>query len=125
MRRATWLLILGLVLPAACPAQALFKHLAHSGYDGPFMDARDIDRADLLDARHLARLGDVPAQYNTGAMYHALGRHDHAIYWYRRAELFGHPLAAYNLGLLFYEGAPRAEARLAELEERIRPFAMR
>jgi TPR repeat protein len=93
-----------LLVPTLGHAQARVKFLKHSDYAGVILDGREVDRADLQDARHLARLGDRQAQFNTGAMYHALGKYDGAIYWYRRAALFRHPLAAYNLGLLFYEG---------------------
>lgn len=90
--------------PMAGQPQARIKYLQHSGYVGDIENPADVDRAALRDARRLARLGNIDAQYNTGAMYHALGKIDTAVYWYRRAALFRHPLAAYNLGQLYYEG---------------------
>lgn len=98
------LLCIALLVPATGQGQAVVKHLKHSGYVGVILDGREVDRSDLQDAKHLAKLGDRQAQFNTAAMYHALGKFDTAVYWYRRAALFRHPLAAYNLGLLYYEG---------------------
>lgn len=100
-------IILAAMLINAAPdlaAQARVKYLMHSGYAGRIESPADVDRSALRDARRLARLGDVNAQFNAAAMYHALGQVDSALYWYRRAALFRHPLAAYNLGLLHYEG---------------------
>ncbi len=105
MRKATTLLLcLALLVPALAQAQARVKFLKQSEYAGVILDGQEVDRGDLADSRRLAQLNDRQAQFNTAAMYHALGKHDSAISWYRRAALFRHPLAAYNLGLIYYEG---------------------
>ena len=103
VRIAILILLLGMCGSPASHAQARFKFLIPSGYSGAELPAT-VDRRDLLDARHMARLGDVASQFNTGAMYHALGNIKAATYWYHRAALFRHPLASYNLGVMYYEG---------------------
>lgn len=85
-------------------AQSRVKYLIESGYAGTELTPSTVDRADLLDAKHLARLGDRQAQFTTGAMYHALGDSKSAVYWYRRAALFHHPIAAHNLATMYYMG---------------------
>ena len=96
------LLLFTLVALPCVHAQSRVKYLIESGYAGTELTPSTVDRADLLDARRLARLGDRQAQFTTGAMYHALGDANSAVYWYRRAALFHHPIAAHNLATMYY-----------------------
>ena len=80
------------------------RYLAHSGYAGVDLSEAAFDRGAFNDARGLARLGDKRAQYNLAVMYHVRGQLRMAHHWYHRSALFRHPLASYNLGLLYYRG---------------------
>ncbi len=56
------------------------------------------------DARHLAKLGHVSSQYNYAMMAHIRGEIKEAVYWYKRAAMRNHALAAYNLASLYHVG---------------------
>ncbi len=105
MRKSAWWVAAGfLAIAASVAAQSHVRYLAHSGYAGADLKEQGFDGDAFRDARGLARLGDRRAQFNLAAMYHVRGEHSHAAYWYRKAALFRHPLAAYNLGLMYYHG---------------------
>ncbi len=91
-----------LLFQTAVHSQSHIKYLAHSGYAGT--DLAKFDRTAYNDSRRLARLGDITAQFNLGVINHYRGEMKRAEYWYRRAALFRHPQAAYNLGLMYYRG---------------------
>ena len=85
-------------------SQAIIKHISNSSLAGKPLDRDSFSIAALNDAKTLAKTGDVDAQYQVGMLNHMRGAYSQAVSWYRRAALRNHPLAAYNLGLMFYEG---------------------
>lgn len=85
-------------------AQAIIKHISNSSLAGKPLNRDSFSISALNDAKTLARTGDVDAQYQVGMLNHMRGAYSQALSWYRRAALRNHPLAAYNLGLMFYEG---------------------
>lgn len=90
--------------PAVVSAQAIIKHLATSSLADKELTRESFDLSELNDAKTLARTGDVESQYKVAILNHMRGAYGQAISWYRRAALFRHPLASYNLGLMYYQG---------------------
>ncbi|GJM09806.1 MAG: Sel1 repeat protein [Lysobacteraceae bacterium] len=84
--------------------QAIIKHISNSSLAGKPLSRDSFSISALNDAKTLARTGDVDAQYQVGMLNHMRGAYSQAESWYRRAALRNHPLAAYNLGLMYYEG---------------------
>lgn len=79
-------------------------HLADPPYkDGNTERWAENDRV-YKDVRRLAGLGHVKSQYNFAMLAHMRGEFEDAVYWYKRAALRNHALAAYNLASLYHEG---------------------
>lgn len=114
MRSLLWCLLLGLtpaLAVAATPRKVLGGDMIRlqapaweQRGDGPMR----FHRRDLVDARHLAQLGDLGSQFNLAIMYQQGQRHRAAAYWFRQAAQRGHPQAAYNLGAMYYNGTGMA-----------------
>ncbi|GJM07813.1 MAG: hypothetical protein DHS20C11_00890 [Lysobacteraceae bacterium] len=90
--------------PQAAYGQAIIKHLSTSSLAGKELTRDSFSLSELNDAKTLAKSGDVEAQYRVAILNHMRGAYSQAEAWYRRAALFRHPLAAYNLGLMYYQG---------------------
>lgn len=65
---------------------------------------KEFDLHELQDRRLMAKRGDIHAAYEVGVLEQIRGNHPQALVWYRRSALFGHPLAAHNLGVMYYSG---------------------
>jgi len=107
--RTRWLLAL-LFLPLVASAQAAndpevqIIRLTQPPYSDGDLEFWAKNQSVFSDVLHLARLGDVNAQYNLAMMAHIRGDMQTATYWYARAASRNHELAAYNLASLYYAG---------------------
>ena len=105
------LLILMILMLTAMAASAVSvlpgydpRNMTRSNITPTTLVDREFDLEELQDRRGLARRGDIHAAYEVGVMEQIRGNHRQAAMWYRRAALFGHPLAAHNLGVMYYNG---------------------
>lgn len=112
MRAALAALLLALTGVAAGPAAAAGTRvlggdvftLARPDEPGSRAEPTRYSLRDITDARHLADLGHVGAQFDLGVMYAVNERFRAAQHWYRKAALRGHREASYNLGVLHLNG---------------------
>ncbi|MGD8378624.1 MAG: tetratricopeptide repeat protein [Gammaproteobacteria bacterium] len=97
------------------PAVTLYR-FHHAGYGEHRQSMQRYSLADIMDARHLASLGYLKAEYNVAVMYYSRDNYASAAHWYRRAADRGHAVAQYNLGVMYYEGKglPRDYGKAAE-----------
>lgn len=99
----------GCVLLASNVALATAPHITLLRLQQPAYAGKDgaqyrFSVRDIHDARRLASMGDLNAQYNLGIMYVSREQHKYAFRWFHKAALRGHAGAEYNLGVLYYNG---------------------
>lgn len=104
MNKYSLSILILILLPNQALTQSQVRYLATNEYVLSDLKNDNHSRAVIRDLRNLARLGNHKAEYNLGVAYQVRGDERRAALWYRRAALFRHPLASYNLALMHYHG---------------------